>query len=98
MLRRALDEKAEQIFVEPQEGPSCRVRYRQQGILRDLFKDLSESIRAKLITAMKRMMALDPELIGEPQQAEVERMYRGATGVAVAHHTAALQKWPDCRL
>ncbi|MFS8781421.1 hypothetical protein [Synechococcus sp. W55.1] len=77
MLRRALDEKAEQIFVEPQEGPSCRVRYRQQGILRDLFKDLSESIRAKLITAMKRMMALDPELIGEPQQAEVERMYRG---------------------
>ncbi|HIK21612.1 MAG TPA: general secretion pathway protein [Synechococcus sp. M44_DOE_062] len=77
MLRRALDEKAEQIFVEPQEGLSCRVRYRQQGILRDLFKDLSESIRAKLITAMKRMMALDPELIGEPQQAEVERMYRG---------------------
>ena len=77
MLRRALDEKAEQIFVEPQEGASCRVRYRQQGILRDLFKDLSESIRAKLLASMKRMMALDPELLGEPQQAEVERVYRG---------------------
>ncbi len=68
MLRRALEEKAEQIFVEPQEGLVCRVRYRQQGILRDLFKDLSESIRAKLIAAMKRMMALDAGLIGEPQQ------------------------------
>ena len=77
MLRRALEEKAEQIFVEPQEGLVCRVRYRQQGILRDLFKDLSESIRAKLIAAMKRMMALDAGLIGEPQQAEAERMYRG---------------------
>ena len=77
MLRRALDEKAEQIFVEPQEGVLCRVRYRQQGILRDLFKELSEPIRARLIAAMKRMMALDPSLIGEPQQAEAERLYRG---------------------
>lgn len=95
MLRRALEEKAEQIFVEPQEGLVCRVRYRQQGILRDLFKDLSESIRAKLIAAMKRMMALDAGLIGEPQQAEAERMYRGgAAGAAIAHHSPALQEWP----
>ncbi|MCF2969866.1 general secretion pathway protein [Synechococcus sp. Nb3U1] len=77
MLRRALDEKADQIFVEPQEGVLCRVRYRQQGILRDLFRELSESVRSKLLASMKRMMALDPDLIGEPQQAEVERMYKG---------------------
>ncbi|MEN9203359.1 MAG: hypothetical protein Q6K80_05095 [Thermostichus sp. DG_1_6_bins_120] len=77
MLRRALDERAEQIFVEPQEGTLCRVRYRQQGILRDLFKELSESVRAKLLASMKRMMMLDPALIGEAQQAEVERMYKG---------------------
>ncbi len=77
MLRRALDERADQIFVEPQEGVLCRVRYRQQGILRDLFKELSESVRSKLVASMKRMMLLDPDLIGEPQQAEVERVYRG---------------------
>lgn len=77
MLRRALDERADQIFVEPQEGVLCRVRYRQQGILRDLFKELSESVRAKLLASMKRMMMLDPALIGEAQQAEVERVYKG---------------------
>ncbi|MEN9229933.1 MAG: hypothetical protein Q6L68_03415 [Thermostichus sp. DG02_5_bins_236] len=77
MLRRALDERADQIFVEPQEGSLCRVRYRQQGILRELFKELSESVRAKLVASMKRMMMLDPALIGEAQQAEVERVYKG---------------------
>ncbi|MGQ9837752.1 MAG: ATPase, T2SS/T4P/T4SS family [Cyanobacteriota bacterium] len=77
MLRRALDERADQIFVEPQEGMLCRVRYRQQGILRDLFKELSDSVRAELLASMKRMMLLDPNLIGEAQQAEVERMYKG---------------------
>lgn len=77
MLRRALEERADQIFVEPQEGVLCRVRYRQQGILRDLFKELSESVRAKLLASMKQMMMLDPAVIGEPQQAEVERLYKG---------------------
>jgi type II secretory ATPase GspE/PulE/Tfp pilus assembly ATPase PilB-like protein len=77
MLRRALDEQADQIFVEPSEGHTCRIRYRQQGILRDLFKQLSDAIRSKLLISMKRMMALDEQVIGEPQTAEVERVYRG---------------------
>jgi type II secretory ATPase GspE/PulE/Tfp pilus assembly ATPase PilB-like protein len=77
MLRRALDEKADQIFIEPHDGNTCRVRYRQQGILRDLFKELSDSIRAKLLSNMKRMVLLDPQIIGEQQIAEVERIYRG---------------------
>lgn len=77
MLRRALDEAADQIFVEPNQNGTCRVRYRQQGIIRDLFKELSDSVRAKLLLSMKRMVTLDPQVIGEHQTAEVERVYRG---------------------
>jgi len=77
MLRRALDDKADQIYIEPVEPNLCRIRYRQQGIIRDLFKELTDNIRAKLISNLKKMVGLDSRLIGEKQQGDVERVYRG---------------------
>jgi type II secretory ATPase GspE/PulE/Tfp pilus assembly ATPase PilB-like protein len=77
MLRRALEEKADQIYVEPHTETTCRVRYRQQGILRDLFKDLSDGIRLKLLLSMRRLLGMDPDS-SEPS-AEMERVYRGET-------------------
>lgn len=77
MLRRALEEKADQIYVEPHTESTCRVRYRQQGILRDLFKDLSDSIRLKLLLSMRRLLAMD--LDSSEPFAEMERVYRGET-------------------
>ncbi|NJL98957.1 MAG: general secretion pathway protein [Synechococcaceae cyanobacterium SM2_3_2] len=76
MLRRALDENAEQILIDVYQNNTCRVRYRQQGILRDLFRQLSDTIRARLLANLKRMLGLDPELVGESQSAEVERTFR----------------------
>ncbi len=76
MLRRALDENAEQILIDVYENKTCRVRYRQQGILRDLFRQLSDTIRARLLANLKRMLGLDPELVGAAQTAEVERTFR----------------------
>ncbi|MEN9239862.1 MAG: hypothetical protein Q6J68_03825 [Thermostichales cyanobacterium SZTDM-1c_bins_54] len=77
MLRRALDDKADQIYIEPVEPNLCRIRYRQQGIIRDLFKELTDNIRAKLMINLKKMVGLDSRLIGERQQGDVERVYRG---------------------
>ncbi len=77
MLRRALDDEAEQLFVEPSDGDLCRIRYRQKGILRELFKQLSDIVRVKLIASMKQMMGIDPQVLGETQVAEVDRVYRG---------------------
>ncbi len=77
MLRRALDEKADQLFVEPSNANFCRVRYRQQGILRELFKQLSDTVRVKLITSMKQMMGMETQIVGETQTAEVDRVYKG---------------------
>ncbi|GAB4216844.1 MAG: hypothetical protein OHK0012_19950 [Synechococcales cyanobacterium] len=76
MLRRALDDKADQIYIEPMEPNLCRIRYRQQGIIRDLFKELTDNIRGKLMISLKKMVGLDPRLLGERQSADVERVYR----------------------
>ncbi len=76
MLRRALDENAEQIYIDVQANGTCRVRYRQQGIVRDLFRQLSDGIRARLLASLKKMINMDPEVIGEPQIADVERTFR----------------------
>lgn len=76
MLRRALDEQADQIFIDAQDNNTYRVRYRQQGILRDLFKQLSDTVGGRLLANLKKMLGLDPDLLGEPQLAEVERIFR----------------------
>ncbi len=77
ILRRILDEKADQLFVELNENRTCRIRYRQQGLLRDMFKELPEPTRAKLLIEMKQMVGLDPAAPAQKQSAEVERLYRG---------------------
>lgn len=77
ILRRILDEKADQLFVELNENRTCRIRYRQQGLLRDMFKELPEPTRAKLLIEMKQMVGLDPVAPAQKQSAEVERLYRG---------------------
>ncbi|WP_026100560.1 hypothetical protein [Synechococcus sp. PCC 7336] len=76
MLRRALDEEADRIFIEFNDNGSCRVRYRQKGILRDMFKELSDTIRAQLILNLKQMVGMD-ESSGDRQSAAVEKVYRG---------------------
>lgn len=69
--------KADQLFVELNENRTCRIRYRQQGLLRDMFKELPEPTRAKLLIEMKQMVGLDPAAPAQKQSAEVERLYRG---------------------
>ena len=76
ILRRALDENADRIFIEINDDGSCRVRYRQKGILRDLFKDLSNNIRTQLIINLKAMLGMDSDS-QERQSAAVEKIYRG---------------------
>jgi type II secretory ATPase GspE/PulE/Tfp pilus assembly ATPase PilB-like protein len=77
MLRRALDEKADRLFIELNDNGTCRVRYRQKGLLRDLFKELSDSVRTKLIAHLKQMVGLDATSVGQPLSAETARTYRG---------------------
>ncbi|MGK7912815.1 MAG: hypothetical protein AB4050_15280 [Synechococcus sp.] len=76
ILRRALDEQADRILIDVNDDGSCRVRYRQQGILRDLFKDLSDAIRTQLIVNLKQMLGMEKGN-GELQSAAVEKAYRG---------------------
>ena len=76
ILRRALDEQADRVFIEINDDGSCRVRYRQKGILRDLFKDLSNTIREQLILSLKAMLGMDTAS-HERQSAAVEKVYRG---------------------
>ena len=75
ILRRALDEQADRIFIEVNDDRTCRVRYRQQGILRDLFKDLSDKIRLQLILSLKKMLGMEGSQ--DAQSAAVEKSYRG---------------------
>ena len=74
MLRRTLDESADRIFIELNDNGTCRVRYRQQGILRDLFKELSDAIRHRLILSLKQMVGMEPT---EQSSAAIEKIYRG---------------------
>ena len=74
MLRRALDEKADRIFIELNDDGTCRVRYRQQGILRDLFKELSDAMRVRLIGSLKQMVGMGQT---EETSGAVEKVYRG---------------------
>ena len=74
MLRRALDESADRIFIELNDNSTCRVRYRQQGILRDLFKELSDAIRDRLIASLKLMVGMETT---EQGSAAIEKVYRG---------------------
>ena len=76
ILRRALDEGADRIFIEINDDGSCRVRYRQKGILRDLFKDLSNKIREQLLFNLKAMLGMEKSS-EEHQSAAVEKVYRG---------------------
>ncbi|MEL7474698.1 MAG: hypothetical protein AAGJ55_00500 [Cyanobacteria bacterium J06555_12] len=76
ILRRALDEQADRILIDVNDDGSCRVRYRQQGILRDLFKDLSDAIRTQLILNLKQMLGMGKGS-SELQSAAVEKAYRG---------------------
>ena len=76
ILRRALDERADRILIDVNDDGSCRVRYRQQGILRDLFKDLSDTIRMQLILNLKQMLGMERSS-KELQSAAVEKAYRG---------------------
>ena len=76
ILRRALDEHADRILIDVNDDGSCRVRYRQQGILRDLFKDLSDDIRTQLILNLKQMLGMGKDS-SELQSAAVEKAYRG---------------------
>ena len=76
ILRRALEERADRIFIELNDNDTCRVRYRQHGILRDLFKELSDSIRVQLILNLRQMLGME-ESGGERQSAAVEKVYRG---------------------
>ncbi|MEO1133599.1 MAG: hypothetical protein AAFX40_12940 [Cyanobacteria bacterium J06639_1] len=77
VLRRALEEKADRVFVEINEDRTCRIRYRQKGILRDLFKDLSDAVGVKLIVQLKRMVGVAPDEVLGDREAEAERVFRG---------------------
>ena len=75
ILRRALDEQADRIFVELNDDGTCRVRYRQQGILRDLFRELSDKIRVQILLSLKKMLGMEGSQ--DSQSAAVEKTYRG---------------------
>lgn len=77
VLRRALEEKADRVFIEINEDRTCRIRYRQKGILRDLFKDLSDAVGGKLIVHLKQMVGVAPDESLGDREAEAERIFRG---------------------
>ncbi|MEM6446886.1 MAG: hypothetical protein AAF704_10030 [Cyanobacteria bacterium P01_D01_bin.123] len=77
VLRRAIEEKADRVFIEVNENRTCRIRYRQKGILRELFRDLSATVGSELILQLKHMVGLSPGPESSDREAEAERVFRG---------------------
>lgn len=76
ILAKALQEKATEIYIEPQQE-CLNVRYRQDGIIYLGFDSLPRMITSAIISRLKVMANLDITKKNIPQKAKIKRKFDG---------------------
>lgn len=77
ILLKGLENKASEIYLDPQKNGSLQVRFRQDGVMALSFNTIRTELVADTIARLKTMAELDPDQSFSPQRGRIKRLFAG---------------------